>query len=205
MSEQTPAQQAETLQDVIKFIELISQPCDNQFDHDWHKCKRCIAIHELDTLHSLGQRLLKAGAAALRAAVSPQAQEIERLKADQADWRKGVALIASALGDKDDNLSCVRIAHVALEQRAKLEAAEAELAQVRAAVSELPKCRTGMPHYCPNCDRSFDDIMASAVRAAVSGEGTKEEQDLGAVSATAVDAVSCSVPTKQLPHDGGEQ
>jgi hypothetical protein len=30
---------------------------------------------------------------------------------------------------------------------------------------------------------------------------TKEKNDLGAVSATEVDAVPCSVPTPELPHD----
>jgi hypothetical protein len=32
----------------------------------------------------------------------------------------------------------------------------------------------------------------------------KTKNDLGAVSATEVDAVSCSVPTPQLSHDEGE-
>lgn len=47
---------------------------------------------------------------------------IAELEADQADWRKGVALIASALGEKDPpDLSCARIAEVALNMRAALE------------------------------------------------------------------------------------
>jgi len=49
------------------------------------------------------------------------AEAITRLRADQQDWRKGVALIASALGDDGRNLSCARISELALEQRAALE------------------------------------------------------------------------------------
>lgn len=48
---------------------------------------------------------------------------IAPLLKDQEDWRKGVELIASALGEKNPpDLSCVRIANIALEMRAKLEA-----------------------------------------------------------------------------------
>jgi hypothetical protein len=48
--------------------------------------------------------------------------EVTLLKSDQNDWRKGVELIASALGESDPpNLSCVRIAENALKLRAKLE------------------------------------------------------------------------------------
>lgn len=55
------------------------------------------------------------------------ADEVDRLKADQADWRKGVKYIASCIGYKD-GLSCVDIAHKILEHVAKhgalLEAAK---------------------------------------------------------------------------------
>ena len=47
--------------------------------------------------------------------------EVERLDADQQDWRKGVAFIASCLGDDGTNLSCVRLGEIALELRARLE------------------------------------------------------------------------------------
>lgn len=43
--------------------------------------------------------------------------ELERLKVDQQDWRKGVQLIASAVGI--DTLSCVDIAAAALKMRAE--------------------------------------------------------------------------------------
>lgn len=36
--------------------------------------------------------------------------EVERLKADQDDWRKGVELIAAAAGYRGPDLSCVGIA-----------------------------------------------------------------------------------------------
>lgn len=69
--------------------------------------------------------------------------ERDRLKADQQDWRKGVALIASALGDKADDLSCVRIAEIALTLRAALEEAHALLKLFQtcypAAIASLPE------------------------------------------------------------------
>jgi hypothetical protein len=52
---------------------------------------------------------------------------VATLEADQRDWRKGVDLIQSALGDKDANLCCVRLAEAALTMRAKLEQAEATI------------------------------------------------------------------------------
>ena len=58
-------------------------------------------------------------------------QERDRLKADQQDWRKGVALIASALGDPADNLSCVRIAEIGLTLRANLETADEQLVRLK--------------------------------------------------------------------------
>lgn len=49
-------------------------------------------------------------------------REATALRADQADWRKGVALIASALGEKEpSDLCCVRLSRIALEQRAESE------------------------------------------------------------------------------------
>lgn len=48
---------------------------------------------------------------------------IDALKHDQAQWRKGVELIASALGEKNPpNLSCVRLAEVALQLRTQRDA-----------------------------------------------------------------------------------
>ena len=53
-------------------------------------------------------------------------QEIRWLREDQQDWRKGVALIASALGYKDADLSCVGIADVALNLRAEEDTVDPE-------------------------------------------------------------------------------
>lgn len=55
---------------------------------------------------------------------SEPAAEIVALRKDQADWRKGVRLIASYLGYKGSDLSCPDIAMFALEMRARLEALE---------------------------------------------------------------------------------
>ena len=68
-------------------------------------------------------------------------REIARLKEDQNDWRKGVELIASALGEKDPpDLCAVRIAGVALELRARLEAKQTE---VQKKVLEIAKTLKG--------------------------------------------------------------
>lgn len=49
-------------------------------------------------------------------------QRVRELEADQSDWRKGVELIASALGvTGPGSLSCVGLAEKALEIRAELE------------------------------------------------------------------------------------
>lgn len=49
-------------------------------------------------------------------------REAAALRADQADWRKGVALIASALGENDPpDMCCVRLSRIALKQRAEIE------------------------------------------------------------------------------------
>lgn len=45
--------------------------------------------------------------------------EVERLKEDQSDWRKGVALIASSMGM--DTLCCVTINEQSLDNAARLE------------------------------------------------------------------------------------
>ena len=65
---------------------------------------------------------------------------VRELKKDQADWRKGVALIASALGEKDPpDLCCVRLSRVALEMRAALERATLErAARPHAELQEKP-------------------------------------------------------------------
>jgi hypothetical protein len=56
------------------------------------------------------------------------ADTIERLLADQDDWRKGVELIANGLGESDPpNLSCVRLFEKVLKLRVRLEKLEAVL------------------------------------------------------------------------------
>ena len=53
-------------------------------------------------------------------------KEIKRLQNDQEDWRKGVALIASAV-DITDTLSCVAISERVLEQGAEVERLQADI------------------------------------------------------------------------------
>jgi len=64
-------------------------------------------------------------------------QERDALKSDQSDWRKGVKRIASCLGDPGENLSCVRLGELALEQRAERDTLRAEVARLRAVLKEI--------------------------------------------------------------------
>jgi len=60
--------------------------------------------------------------------ISEWRREVAQLEAGQQDWRKGVELIASALGEHNPpNLSCVRIAEIALELRAENERLQKDL------------------------------------------------------------------------------
>lgn len=85
------------------------------------------AQHNFGNSGDLDQRIRR-----IAAALSALTAERDRLRADQQDWRKGVAFIASCLGDHDSNLSCVRIGEIALRQRADLESVSAELAALQA-------------------------------------------------------------------------
>lgn len=64
--------------------------------------------------------------------------EITALRADVRDWRNGVELIASALGDAEPaDLSCVRISELALETRARAETAEAERDELATKLAQM--------------------------------------------------------------------
>ena len=70
------------------------------------------------------------------------AAERDALKKDQGDWRKGVELIASSLGERNPpDLCCSRISEVALTLRAHAEELEAErdalLGTIRRITGEL--------------------------------------------------------------------
>lgn len=105
--------------------------------------------------------------------------ELARLRADQQDWRKGVALIASALGDKDDNLSCVRIAEVALALRSRLEQGVRAMRYVLDSTGggyEKPKC------LCiPNIDGSDHEATCPVGmgRAFLAAEAHPKEETSG--------------------------
>ncbi len=80
-----------------------------------------------------------------------QAAEIASLKADQADWRKGVGFIAAALGI--DSLSCVDIAERGLEIRAERDALKAEVERLTPAVLPCRACGS----------KGFSDIVHGSV------------------------------------------
>jgi len=104
----------------LDIINLLKSPV--LFDHKTHPAFQKETIE--DTINEI---------VALRAKLAEAEATIAALRKDQGDWRKGVELIASGLGESDPpNLSCVRIAHVALELRAKAEALEAKLAEAEA-------------------------------------------------------------------------
>jgi hypothetical protein len=67
------------VQDAIKFIELLVGECDpGTSDHAWRKCKRCLAIHEVQNNGRPAMRLLKA--AVDRLGFAQQAGESARLR-----------------------------------------------------------------------------------------------------------------------------
>lgn len=79
------------------------------------------ALHDCEATEALLNKHRKLNADTRDQLVAALAER-DTLRADQEDWRKGVALIASALGEADSpNLSCVRLADVALRMRAALE------------------------------------------------------------------------------------
>lgn len=90
------------------------------------------AVRRRDDAEAEVRRLNKAQVEASEAArlyMEHFGGEITRLRADRDDWRKGVGLIASALGL--DTLSCVDIAERALEVRADNERLQAEVKRSR--------------------------------------------------------------------------
>ena len=69
-------------------------------------------------------------------ALEEMEEERDALKYDQGQWRKGVALICSSLGEHNpDNLSCVRISTMALKKMVELEQATARIAELEKAVN----------------------------------------------------------------------
>jgi len=71
-----------------------------------------------------------------------QHDEIARLREDQAKWRKGVALIAAYLGEKQpDNLCCVRIANVALKMRAERDSLRAQVERLESVPDVIARLR----------------------------------------------------------------
>lgn len=72
-----------------------------------------------------------------------QHDEILRLREDQAKWRKGVALIAAYLGEKQpDNLCCVRIANVALKMRAERDSLRAQVERLESVPDVIARLRS---------------------------------------------------------------
>lgn len=91
-------------------------------------------------------------------ALAARDAEIAKLRADQQDWRKGVAFIASALRDDGSNLSCVRLGELALTRLAKLEVAEADLAALRAEHEQLrQRSDEGWRRASVNGNAAFDE------------------------------------------------
>ena len=89
--------------------------------------------------------------------------EVARMKKDQGDWRKGVGLIASALGEVTPiNLCCSRIADEVLEFRADLATAQADLATASERVTERNETIQAMA-------RSLDEAQTALATARRNG------------------------------------
>lgn len=95
----------------------------------------------------------------------------EALREDQNDWRKGVELIASSLGEKDPpDLCCVRIGQVALEVMATNERLEADNAKLRSSLRHYQNL------YEPK-GRSWEyDKCVKADTANIAAKGGEDEQ-----------------------------
>jgi hypothetical protein len=66
------------------------------------------------------------------------ADQRDLLKKDQEDWRKGVELISSSLGEREPmNLCCVRLAELALTIRSESETKSAQLTAANAENARL--------------------------------------------------------------------
>jgi hypothetical protein len=96
------------VQDAIKFIELLVGECDpGTSDHAWRKCKRCLAIHEVQNNGRPAMRLLKA--AVDRLGLAQQAGESARLrealKAKAEEWRERGDYIKANAEFADANLT----------------------------------------------------------------------------------------------------
>lgn len=78
--------------------------------------------------------------------------KVAALQQDQADWRKGVSLIASALGDHEPkDLSCVRLANLALELRAENERLAAQVKILTTVEPEMTRVEKMLA--CPGLNR----------------------------------------------------
>ena len=90
-----------------------------------------------------------------------------RLIADQRDWRKGVELIALALGEPDSpNLSCVRLAEIALQQRVDLAAAQQESERLFTLYAQTGVERGAAMQRADNAEREREKTEADLATAA---------------------------------------
>lgn len=51
--------------DAAKLLRLLIEKCPPQYDHDWHKCPRCLAIEEIQSRAPFTRGLLVSALAAL--------------------------------------------------------------------------------------------------------------------------------------------
>jgi chromosome segregation ATPase len=96
----------------------------------------------------------------LRQELAQARLERDALKADQQDWRKGVELIASALGDPAHDLSCVRLNEVALVLRAERDALKAQLAASREEGATEPNEAVTLRHELAEARADRDDYWS---------------------------------------------
>ena len=60
------------LLDAIKLLRLIAEPCarNSNNDHDWHQCRRCRALFDIDSQQPYARKLLEAAIVALEGAAT---------------------------------------------------------------------------------------------------------------------------------------
>lgn len=75
--------------DAANLLEAMLGPCDDDPEHKWSECHRCLTINELEQRAPLSVKLFQHAIARLRAAPSP-AMEIEGLERDR-QWLMGAA------------------------------------------------------------------------------------------------------------------
>jgi hypothetical protein len=85
--------ETQALSDTLKLLKTLVEPCSGgASDHSWRKCKRCIAVHLVDSRDPVAMRLL---ATAIRAVEPPPENSLDKERRERLereameDWGPG--------------------------------------------------------------------------------------------------------------------